>query len=215
MSQIYQSLKFIELFESNINEDNIQYNKWLNEKFFLTLYRKTYINNKGITLPSTFKDDVDVGIFDNVHEALQYASENYVAYSFSVFYMKLINEHMHVHRSNEGFLFTKGLGFDMDNGKITIDDSIKYNTENKYKSVIWPTKSHQIAKNNDAACDRFRIGLEFEEILSRSNKDYVKKIYQYYGSQFVNNEYDAKCNDLARFFWTSEHDLIKLNGNQL
>lgn len=87
------------------------------------------------------------------------------------------------------------LAFDIDKGMSLQEARIILSS---ISSIIIPTKSHQVLKGNEPACDRFRV------IIPLNNSDGMpidrfKEVLRYVGSLF-NLTLDAKCIDSARLY---------------
>lgn len=82
------------------------------------------------------------------------------------------------HRAKKNFLTCKYLVLDFDDGELSLESAIN-NTFVDCRHVIGTTKSHQKAKGDKPACDRFRVLLEFDEIIDDL------KVYEYNMRRYI------------------------------
>lgn len=99
-------------------------------------------------------------------------------------------------RKGVHFLYSDFLALDFDDGKWTIADAVEWLNEAEFSYVIGTTKSHQIAKGDKPACDRFRVLIPWHERITDS-----KTYYQ--NAQRITKMVpcDEKCKDTGRLFF--------------
>lgn len=98
-------------------------------------------------------------------------------------------------RKSQNYLFSDFAVFDFDDGRWSIDDAIAFVNKNEYAAIIGTTKSHQIPKNNNPPCDRFRLILEWEKRVS-SKPEYIQNMRRIASHLPC----DQQCTDAARMY---------------
>jgi hypothetical protein len=98
------------------------------------------------------------------------------------------------HRTNENFEGAELIGLDFDGG-FTLEQATEAFKD--YWHIIGTTRSHQIAKNDSPACDRFRVILKAEQKIE-SAADY-KATVKALMTDFP--DADRACSDAARYFY--------------
>lgn len=113
------------------------------------------------------------------------------------------------YRRASDFASAEVVAFDFDD-TWRLDDAKAYVTRNDLKHIIGITKSHQVAKNNAPACDRFRL------ILFASTT--VTDLWQYQQNMkhFMKAfPCDESCKDGARYFFPCKEIVSKGEGKRL
>lgn len=113
------------------------------------------------------------------------------------------------HRKQIHFIGADMMALDFDDGYPTLHEAQLMFWP--YKHLIATTKSHQVKKGDKPACDRFRVVLCFEDIITDmySYRASVAPIVKEYGS-------DQKPKDAARFFFQCKDIIsLKLKGETL
>jgi hypothetical protein len=87
---------------------------------------------------------------------------------------------------------------DYDDGLTTVAQAVRMFADCAH--VIGTTKSHQVAKGDRPACDRFRVLLKFERPIT--DLAAFKASMSYYVSRFRS---DDQCVDGARFYWPCQN----------
>lgn len=106
-------------------------------------------------------------------------------------------------RRKNNFISAKWCALDFDDN-MTLSEAkdIFIDTEH----LIGITKSHQIAKGNNPARDRFRVVLRFEELISN------KAVYEASMDLAIkHHDADRACKDAARFFWPCKK-IVQVNA---
>lgn len=100
------------------------------------------------------------------------------------------------YRKTDNFISSDYLALDCDDGAWTLESAKQWLMSNKLKGIIGTTKSHQIAKGEKPACDRFRVVVPWSTPIIN---------YQTYRANMENIlrqiPADKACKDGARFFF--------------
>lgn len=98
-------------------------------------------------------------------------------------------------RLSENFLECHYLALDFDDGKWSLQDAVNFCQKHKYAHIIGTTKSHQIVKGTKPACDRFRMVIPWESVITDS------AAYRHNMSKLAKKiPIDTQALDLARSF---------------
>lgn len=92
------------------------------------------------------------------------------------------------------FLGAQFCVLDFDDGALALEQAKRLWCDAVH--IIGTTKSHQVAKNGAAPCDRFRVVLRFEKTIHNVStyRATMARYIDKYGA-------DSACKDGARFFW--------------
>lgn len=100
-------------------------------------------------------------------------------------------------RHRDNFESINLLVFDIDSS-LTITQATDILTQEGFEYLLGTSKSHQIEKNGQPACDRFRIVIPLaEEIM---DEDTYKSTWQYYADKYFPDA-DPQCKDVPRFYY--------------
>ncbi len=100
------------------------------------------------------------------------------------------------YRKTDNFLSCDYLALDCDDGAWTIESAKSWLAKNELKGIIGTTKSHQVAKGEKPACDRFRVVVPWDRPIT----DY--RLYRANMEELLRNiPADKACKDGARFFY--------------
>lgn len=72
-------------------------------------------------------------------------------------------------RQEKNFLFSDFFALDFDDGKWTIADAIEWLNDANFSYIIGTTRSHQVAKGDKKACDRFRVLIPWHKRITDCN----------------------------------------------
>lgn len=107
------------------------------------------------------------------------------------------------HRTKDNFQGAELIGLDFDGG-FTLDQATEAFKD--YWHIIGTTRSHQIAKNDAPACDRFRVILRADGPIT-SGKDYVATVKALMADFPAA---DKQCSDESRYFFAC-NDIVCSN----
>ncbi len=100
--------------------------------------------------------------------------------------------------------------YDFDDGEVTVDEIVEYLTDNKVSSVVATSKSHQIAKNDKPACDRFRLFVPLNKTLTITKDEY--SLFYMFVARVLNIDdlLDGACKDVARFYYPNNRQEVHM-----
>lgn len=107
------------------------------------------------------------------------------------------------HRNNKNFQASYYVGLDFDDSMTIKEAELAFSS---YEHIIATTKSHQKEKNGKPPCDRFRVILRTNEIIT-NEEDYTATILELM-KQYP--QADGACTDAARFFYKS-YKVVSIN----
>lgn len=105
------------------------------------------------------------------------------------------------HRRKVNFIKSRAVGFDFDDGDISLDDMISLLKEGNFTCYVGLTKSHQREKKGKPPCDRFRVALLMSDETDDSDV-YYQEMKFFAGIWMTNGKawFDTACMDAARLF---------------
>lgn len=148
----------------------------------ISIYKNTY--NKTL-LPSVYNKNYFVAQAEEL-DRLQRLITTYV-------WSPIVFKDNYRHGNN--FISADYFVLDFDDGEMTLDQAVN-NVFCDMKHVIATTKSHQIVKGNNAACDRFRVIVPLERTITRAD-EYVYNMTV----KMKMLPCDQSAKDSARFFY--------------
>ena len=116
------------------------------------------------------------------------------------------------YRKSENFISASLMVLDIDS-ELTIEKAHRTLKDLSFTHSITLSKSHQIPKNGQAACDRFRIVIPLKEKITDINA--FAATWQYLYRLFP--ECDTQCKDPSRYYFESQYGagILYSDGNEL